>query len=192
RDAESESYKWHRYNYYWRSYGMWVNNDKNTLAPTTQQLTFGNGAEAQNNRYGTLMAIDEAGKRAQVRVKDNTGQLIDLWVNYLALRPNGDGSYAMTFYETRGENQLAVIPTPYQNGFHWEHDRTQVLTWDPNKHIDIFTAPNVNDYNNLRERTVTGSLTRDRLISEGTGARMLAGGNMALHVGSQLLNDASV
>ncbi|WP_370620418.1 hemagglutinin repeat-containing protein [Pantoea ananatis] len=191
-DAESESYKWHRYNYYWRSYGMWVNNDKNTLAPTTQQLTFGNGAEAQNNRYGTLMAIDEAGKRAQVRVKDNTGQLIDLWVNYLALRPNGDGSYAMTFYETRGENQLAVIPTPYQNGFHWEHDRTQVLTWDPNKHIDIFTAPNVNDYNNLRERTVTGSLTRDRLISEGTGARMLAGGNMALHVGSQLLNDASV
>ncbi|PQK87129.1 hemagglutinin repeat-containing protein [Pantoea ananatis] len=192
RDAESESYKWHRYNYYWRSYGMWVNNDKNTLAPTTQQLTFGNGAEAQNNRYGTLMAIDEAGKRAQVRVKDNTGQLIDLWVNYLALRPNGDGSYAMTFYETRGENQLAVIPTPYQNGFHWEHDRTQVLTWDPNKHIDIFTAPNVNDYNNLRERTVTGSLKRDRLISEGTGARMLAGGNMALHVGSQLLNDASV
>ncbi|WP_210453582.1 hemagglutinin repeat-containing protein [Pantoea ananatis] len=192
RDAESESYKWHRYNYYWRSYGMWVNNDKNTLAPTTQQLTFGNGAEAQNNRYGTLMAIDEAGKRAQVRVKDNSGQLIDLWVNYLALRPNGDGSYAMTFYETRGENQLAVIPTPYQNGFHWEHDRTQVLTWDPNKHIDIFTAPNVNDYNNLRERTVTGSLTRDRLISEGTGARMLAGGNMALHVGSQLLNDASV
>lgn len=56
--------------------------------------------------------------------------MTDLWVNYLALKPNADGSYAMTFYETRG-NQLATIPTPYQNGFHWEHDWTQVMTWDP-------------------------------------------------------------
>uniref|UniRef100_A8GJ82 Filamentous haemagglutinin family outer membrane protein n=1 Tax=Serratia proteamaculans (strain 568) TaxID=399741 RepID=A8GJ82_SERP5 len=192
RAAEKRDYKWHRYNYYWRSYGEDVNPDVSTMAPTTQQLTFQNDAAAQTNRYGTLLAIDAAGKRAQVRVKDNTGQLTDLWVNYLALKPNADGSYAMTFYETHGGNQLATIPTPYQNGFHWEHDWTQVMTWDPEKHIDIATAPFVTDYNNLRERTATGTVTRDKLVSEGIGARILAGGNMVLRITGALLNDASV
>ncbi len=192
RDAEKSDYKWHRYNYYWRSYGSAVNPDKSTMAPTTQQLSFQDDAAAQNNRYGTLLAIDAAGKRAQVRVKDNKGALTDLWVNYLALKPNVDGSYAMTFYETRGGNQLATIPTPYQNGFHWEHDWTQVMTWDPEKHVDIDSAPFVTDYNNFRERTETGTLTRDRLVSEGIGARILAGGNMVLRITGQLLNDASV
>ncbi|MEN5281878.1 hemagglutinin repeat-containing protein, partial [Serratia marcescens] len=192
RNAEKSDYKWHRYNYYWRSYGSKVNPDKSTLAPTTQQLTYQDDAAAQTNRYGTLLAIDAAGKRAQVRVKDNKGQLTDLWVNYLALKPNADGSYAMTFYETRGGNQLATIPTPYQNGFHWEHDWTQVMTWDPEKHVDIDSAPFITDYNNFRERTESGTLTRDRLISEGIGARILAGGNMVLRITGQLLNDASV
>ncbi|WP_413713269.1 hemagglutinin repeat-containing protein [Serratia marcescens] len=192
RDAEKSDYKWHRYNYYWRSYGSAVNPDKSTMAPTTQQLNFQDDAAAQNNRYGTLLAIDAAGKRAQVRVKDNKGTLTDLWVNYLALKPNADGSYAMTFYETRGGNQLATIPTPYQNGFHWEHDWTQVMTWDPEKHVDIDSAPFVTDYNNFRERTESGTLTRDRLVSEGIGARILAGGNMVLRITGQLLNDASV
>ncbi|MGQ8818386.1 two-partner secretion domain-containing protein, partial [Serratia sp. NA_13] len=192
RDAEKRDYKWHRYNYYWRSYGSKVNPDKNTMAPTTQQLTFQDDAAAQTNRYGTLLNIDAPGKRAQVRVKDNKGQLTDLWVNYLALKPNADGSYAMTFYETRGGNQLASIPTPYQNGFHWEHDWTQVMTWDPEKHIDIDSAPFVTDYNNLRERTATGTVTRDKLVSEGIGARILAGGNMVLRITGALLNDASV
>ncbi len=192
RDAEQSDYKWHRYNYYWRSYGSAVNPDVSTMAPTTQQLTFQDDAAAQTNRYGTLLAIDAAGKRAQVRVIDNKGQLTDLWVNYLALKPNADGSYAMTFYETRGGNQLASIPTPYQNGFHWEHDWTQVMTWDPEKHIDIATAPFVTDYNNLRERTATGTVMRDRLVSEGIGARILAGGNMVLRITGALLNDASV
>ncbi|MBL0873876.1 filamentous hemagglutinin N-terminal domain-containing protein [Serratia nevei] len=192
RDAEQSDYKWHRYNYYWRSYGSAVNPDKSTLAPTTQQLTFQDDAAAQTNRYGTLLAIDAAGKRAQVRVKDNKGTLTDLWVNYLALKPNADGSYAMTFYETRGGNQLATIPTPYQNGFHWEHDWTQVMTWDPDKHVDINSAPFITDYNNFRERTESGTLTRDRLVSEGIGARILAGGNMVLRITGQLLNDASV
>ncbi|WP_426768177.1 hemagglutinin repeat-containing protein [Erwinia aphidicola] len=192
RDAEKSDYKWHRYNYYWRTYGSAVNPDKSTMAPTTQQLTFQDDAAAQSNRYGTLLAIDAAGKRAQVRVKDNKGQLTDLWVNYLALKPNADGSYAMTFYETRGGNQLATIPTPYQNGFHWEHDWTQVLTWDPEKHIDIDSAPFITDYNNFRERTESGTVTRDRLVSEGIGARILAGGNMLLRITGQLLNDASV
>ncbi|BEO60055.1 hypothetical protein SMQE30_04780 [Serratia marcescens] len=192
REAEKSDYKWHRYNYYWRSYGSKVNPDKSTLAPTTQQLTFQDDAAVQTNRYGTLLAIDAAGKRAQVRVKDNKGQLTDLWVNYLALKPNADGSYAMTFYETRGGNQLATIPTPYQNGFHWEHDWTQVMTWDPEKHVDIDSAPFITDYNNFRERTESGTLTRDRLVSEGIGARILAGGNMVLRITGALLNDASV
>ncbi|MEL5296033.1 hemagglutinin repeat-containing protein [Serratia nevei] len=192
RNAEKSDYKWHRYNYYWRSYGSKVNPDKSNMAPTTQQLTYQDDAAAQTNRYGTLLAIDAAGKRAQVRVKDNKGQLTDLWVNYLALKPNADGSYAMTFYETRGGNQLATIPTPYQNGFHWEHDWTQVMTWDPEKHVDIDSAPFITDYNNFRERTESGTLTRDRLISEGIGARILAGGNMVLRITGQLLNDASV
>ncbi|MGP1069079.1 hemagglutinin repeat-containing protein [Serratia sp. CY56907] len=192
RNAEKSDYKWHRYNYYWRSYGSKVNPDKSTLAPTTQQLTYQDDAAAQTNRYGTLLAIDAAGKRAQVRVKDNKGQLTDLWVNYLALKPNADGSYAMTFYETRGGNQLATIPTPYQNGFHWEHDWTQVMTWDPEKHVDIDSAPFITDYNNFRERTESGTVTRDKLVSEGIGARILAGGNMVLRITGALLNDASV
>lgn len=192
RDAEKSDYKWHRYNYYWRTYGSAVNPDKSTLAPTTQQLTFQDDSAAQTNRYGTLLAIDAAGKRAQVRVKDNKGQLTDLWVNYLALKPNADGSYAMTFYETRGGNQLATIPTPYQNGFHWEHDWTQVMTWDPEKHVDIDSAPFITDYNNFRERTESGTVTRDKLVSEGIGARILAGGNMVLRITGALLNDASV
>ncbi|HID8269753.1 TPA: hemagglutinin repeat-containing protein [Serratia marcescens] len=192
RNAEKSDYKWHRYNYYWRSYGSKVNPDKSTLAPTTQQLTYQDDAAAQTNRYGTLLAIDAAGKRAQVRVKDNKGQLTDLWVNYLALKPNADGSYAMTFYKTRGGNQLATIPTPYQNGFHWEHDWTQVMTWDPEKHVDIDSAPFITDYNNFRERTESGTVTRDKLVSEGIGARILAGGNMVLRITGTLLNDASV
>ncbi|MBN5215716.1 hemagglutinin repeat-containing protein [Serratia ureilytica] len=192
RNAEKSDYKWHRYNYYWRSYGSKVNPDKSTMAPTTQQLTYQDDAAAQTNRYGTLLAIDAAGKRAQVRVKDNKGQLTDLWVNYLALKPNADGSYAMTFYETRGGNQLATIPTPYQNGFHWEHDWTQVMTWDPEKHVDIDSAPFITDYNNFRERTESGTVTRDKLVSEGIGARILAGGNMVLRITGALLNDASV
>ncbi|RLO44239.1 hemagglutinin repeat-containing protein [Serratia marcescens] len=192
RNAEKSDYKWHRYNYYWRSYGSKVNPDKITLAPTTQQLTYQDDAAAQTNRYGTLLTIDAAGKRTQVRVKDNKGQLTDLWVNYLALKPNADGSYAMTFYETRGGNQLATIPTPYQNGFHWEHDWTQVMTWDPEKHVDIDSAPFITDYNNFRERTESGTVTRDKLVSEGIGARILAGGNMVLRITGALLNDASV
>ena len=39
------------------------------MAPTTQQLTYQDDAAAQTNRYGTLLAIDAAGKRAQVRVR---------------------------------------------------------------------------------------------------------------------------
>ncbi|WP_313536778.1 hemagglutinin repeat-containing protein [Pantoea sp.] len=191
REAETSDYKWHRYNYYWRSYGGEVNTNLSTMASTTQQLTFQNEAAAQSNPYGTLLAIDAAGKRAQVRVMNNQGVLTDLWVNYLALNPSADGSYAMTFYETRGLRQKDV-PTPYQNTVWREANSGRLDQWDPEKHIDIDNAPFVTDYNNFRERSVTGTVTRDRLVSEGKGARILAGGNMILRVTGALLNDASV
>lgn len=190
RAAETSDYKWHRYNYYWRSFGENVNTDVSTMAPNTQQLTFRDDAAAASNPYGTLLNIDAAGKRAEVRVKDNTGQLINLWVNYLALIPNADGSYAMTFYDVRGWNQ-DVIPTPYQNSFRREHDIGQAVVWDPERFLDIATAPFVSDYNNLRERTVTGTVTTDKLVSAGVGAFVLSGGNMVLHIADRLLNDAS-
>ncbi|MET4057247.1 filamentous hemagglutinin [Pantoea agglomerans] len=191
REAETSDYKWHRYNYYWRSYGSAVSTDLSTMASTTQQLTFQDEAAAQSNPYGTLLAIDAVGKRAQVRVMNNQGVLTDLWVNYLALNPSADGTYAMTFYETRGFRQNNV-PTPYQNTVWREHDRGRLEQWDPEKHIDIDNAPFVTDYNNFRERTATGTITRDRLVSEGIGARILAGGNMILRITGALFNDASV
>ncbi|QGU89257.1 hemagglutinin repeat-containing protein [Erwinia sorbitola] len=190
RNAVSSDYRWHRYNYYWRSYGSKVGHSVNTMAPTTQRLTFNDSAAAANNRYGTLLAIDAGARRAQVRVKNNRGAMTVLWVNYLSLKPNADGSYAMTFYETRGQRQNNV-PTPYQNTVWREHDQGELEQWDPDWHIDIAAAPYVSDYNNLRERTVTGTVTRDRLVSAGTGAHILAGGNMVLRVTGQLLNDAS-
>ncbi|MGC1058038.1 hemagglutinin repeat-containing protein [Pantoea agglomerans] len=191
RNAETSDYKWHRYHYYWRSYGSAVSTDLSTMASTTQQLTFQDESAAQSNPYGTLLAIDAVGKRAQVRVMNNQGVLTDLWVNYLALNPSADGTYAMTFYETRGFRQNNV-PTPYQNTVWREHDRGRLEQWDPEKHIDIDNAPFVTDYNNFRERTATGTITRDRLVSEGIGARILAGGNMILRITGALLNDASV
>ncbi len=191
RNAETSDYKRHRYNYYWRSFGTTIMPDKSSMAPTTQQLTFQDEAAAQSNPYGTLLAIDAAGKRAQVRVMNNQGVLTDLWVNYLALNPGADGTYAMTFYETRGFKQKNV-PTPYQNTVWREHDRGRIEQWDPEQHIDIDSALFISDYSALRERSVTGTLTRDRLINEGIGARILAGGDMLLRITGALLNDASV
>ncbi|MBD2790176.1 hypothetical protein ID858_16925, partial [Xenorhabdus sp. DI] len=190
RGAEKGETQWHRYNYYWRSYASGVNRDKNTMAPTTQRLTFRDDAAVENNRYGTLLAIDAAGKRAQVRVRDDNGQPYELWVHYLALKPGRDGSYDMTFYETRGHRQNRV-PTPYHNTVWREHNRGRLEQWDPEKHLDIANVPFVDDYNNFRERSATGTVTRDKLVSEGIGAHILAGGNMTLRITGELLNDAS-
>ncbi|WP_443256037.1 hemagglutinin repeat-containing protein [Xenorhabdus sp. IM139775] len=190
RGAEKGETQWHRYNYYWRSYASGVNRDKNTMAPTTQRLTFRDDAAVENNRYGTLLAIDAGGKRAQVRVRDDNGQPYELWVHYLALKPGRDGSYDMTFYETRGHRQNRV-PTPYHNTVWREHNRGRLEQWDPEKHLDIANVPFVDDYNNFRERSATGTVTRDKLVSEGIGAHILAGGNMTLRITGELLNDAS-
>ncbi|MCT2387452.1 two-partner secretion domain-containing protein [Erwinia pyrifoliae] len=100
RDAEKSAFNWHRHNFYWRSNGTGDSPDKLSRVTTTWQLPYRGDAVAQYNRYGTLLAIDASGKRAQVRVKDNKGQLKDRWVNYLTLTPNADGGYAITFYET--------------------------------------------------------------------------------------------
>ncbi|SFN22860.1 filamentous hemagglutinin [Izhakiella capsodis] len=194
RDAESESYKWHRYHYYWRSYGSDSMTDSTPFAPTTQRLTFNDNNEANNNKYGTITAIDAGNKRAQVLVKDVTkNSLISLWVSYESLKPNSDGTYNVTFYQTAGFNQIRGVPTPYHNTVWREFtDEPRIEQWDPQKHVSSYDLMFISDYSNFRERSVTGSLTRDRLISEGTGARILSGGNMALHVNGQLLNDASV
>ncbi|CUI43499.1 hemagglutinin repeat-containing protein [Achromobacter xylosoxidans] len=192
RDAQTDpATKWQRYNYYWRSYGSKVNPDLSSVAPTTQRLTFQDEDAAKSNPYGTLLAIDAPAKRAQLRVRNRWGKLTDLWVNYLALVPGADGSYAMTFYETRGHRQ-GLVPTPYQNTVWREFDWGRLEQWDPERHVDIAAAPFVTDYSNFRERTVTSTVTRDSLVSEGTGARILAGGDMALRISGSLLNDASV
>ncbi|WP_272927254.1 hemagglutinin repeat-containing protein [Proteus sp. G2670] len=191
REVEKKDYRWHRYSYNWRSYDSGVNRDKTTIEPTTQRLSFKNNDEVITNRYGTLLDIDANNKRAQVRVKNNEGQLTDLWVNYLALKLNSDGSYAMTFYETRGWRQYDV-PTPYHNTVWREHDIGSIEQWDPELHLDLSDIPYVDDYNNLRERSVSGTVTRDKLISEGIGARILSGGNMKVAISGLLLNDASV
>ncbi|OTA16719.1 hemagglutinin-related protein [Xenorhabdus beddingii] len=190
RGAEKSETKWHRYNYYWRSYYSGENKNKATMAPTTQRLTVGDEAAVANNRYGTLLTIDAARKRAQVRVNNRDGQPLDLWVNYLALVPASDGGYDMTFYETRGEHQ-DWVPTPYHNTVWREHNRGRIEQWDPEKHLDIVNAPFVDDYNNFRERTATGTVTRDKLVSAGVGAHILAGGDMVLKIAGELLNDAS-
>ncbi|MEQ4924671.1 hemagglutinin repeat-containing protein, partial [Proteus hauseri] len=192
REAETSDYRWHRYNYYWRSFEVEHHDDSRQMAPTTQQLTVKNEQAAIDNPYGTLLEIDPNNKRAQVRVKNNEGQLTDIWVNYLALKPNSDGSYAMTFYETRGHaDRQKSTPTSYHNTVWREHNRGYNEIWDPEQHLDIDNLLYVSDYSGLRERTVSGTAIRDKLISEGIGARILSGGKMKVNVSEVLFNEAS-
>ncbi|MEQ5136969.1 hemagglutinin repeat-containing protein [Providencia alcalifaciens] len=192
RDAESESYNKHLYNFYWRSFETQAHKNPSAMAPTTQQLTFQNDQAALDNKYGTILDIDAKNKRAQMKVKQQDGQVTTLWVNYLALTPNSDGSYAMTFYESRGvPGRIQNPPTPYHGAVWRVHNRYQYEVWDPNQHIDVATATGIDDFSWIRERSVTGSVTRDKLISEGIGARILSGGNMTLNITDLLKNDAS-
>ncbi|WP_413721402.1 hemagglutinin repeat-containing protein [Sodalis sp. RH24] len=204
RNAEQNDYNWHRYNLYWRSYGSKENTDVNTVAPTTQRLTFRDEHAAGIHPYGTLLNIDTAAQRVEVRVQNHRGELVNLWTHYLTLDPNADGSHNMTFYEMRGPRQIGFsgsrilklpetsTPTRYHNMFWREHDRGQVELWSPERHIAIADIPFVTDYSNLRERTVNGTVTRDKLVSAGNGASILSGGNMDLRVAGQLMNDASI
>ncbi|ELR5203434.1 hemagglutinin repeat-containing protein [Providencia rettgeri] len=192
REAEVENYKKHLYNFYWRSFETQAHKNPTAMAPTTQQLTFQNDQAALDNKYGTILDIDAKNKRAQMKVKQQDGQVTTLWVNYLALTPNSDGSYAMTFYESRGvPGRIKTPPTPYHGAVWRVHNRYQYEVWDPNQHIDVATATGIDDFSWIRERSVTGSVTRDKLISEGIGARILSGGNMTLNITDLLKNDAS-
>ncbi|HEK1719888.1 TPA: hemagglutinin repeat-containing protein, partial [Proteus mirabilis] len=192
RDAESESYNKHLYNFYWRSFETQAHKDPSAMTPTTQQLTFQNESAALENKYGTILDIDAQNKRAQMKVKQQDGQVTTLWVNYLALTPNSDGSYAMTFYESRGiPGRIKTPPTPYHGAVWREHNQYRYEVWDPNQHIDIATATGIDDFSWIRDRSVTGTVTRDKLIAEGIGARILSGDNMTLNITDLLKNDAS-
>nr|WP_314263751.1 hemagglutinin repeat-containing protein [uncultured Moellerella sp.] len=192
REAESESYNKHLYNFYWRSFETQAHKDPSAMAPTTQQLTFQNDQATLDNKYGTILDIDAKNKRAQMKVKQQDGQITTLWVNYLALTPNSDGSYAMTFYESRGvPGRIQNPPTPYHGAVWRVHNRSRYEVWDPNQHIDVASATGIDDFSWIRERSVTGTVTRDKLISEGIGARILSGDNMTLNITDLLKNDAS-
>ncbi|HHE6471080.1 TPA: hemagglutinin repeat-containing protein [Providencia rettgeri] len=192
REAEVENYKKQLYNFYWRSFETQAHKNPTAMAPTTQQLTFQNDQAALDNKYGTILDIDAKNKRAQMKVKQQDGQVTTLWVNYLALTPNSDGSYAMTFYESRGvPGRIQNPPTPYHGAVWRKHNQSRYEVWDPNQHIDVATATGIDDFSWIRERSVTGSVTRDKLISEGIGARILSGGNMTLNITDLLKNDAS-
>ncbi|CAO98129.1 two-partner secretion domain-containing protein [Erwinia tasmaniensis] len=114
-DVEKNKDKWQRYDNYLLSWGSVARAGISHGEPTTRQLTLRDNAAAQNDRDSTLLAIDTRGRRVQVRVKDSSGELRDLWIHYLALKPGKNGDYAMTFYETRGWKQN--VPTPYYSTF---------------------------------------------------------------------------
>ena len=193
RDVEKSDYRWHRYHYYWRSYNSEAMTDPAPFSPTTQRLMFNDQDAVLNNKYGTLTAINAAGKQAQVLVMDtNSKTPVSLWVHYESLLPNSDGSYNMTFYQTAGFEQTAGVPTPYHNTVWREFvGQPRIEQWDPEKHVSSYDLKFISDYSNFRERSVTGSLTRDKLISEGMGARILSGGDMVLNITGALFNDAS-
>ncbi|MEQ5126057.1 hemagglutinin repeat-containing protein [Providencia alcalifaciens] len=193
REAESQTYHKNLYNFYWRSFGTEVHKTPDAMAPTTQKLTFQNEQAALDSKYGTILDIDAQKKRAQVRVKNKDNQLTTIWVNYLALTPDSDGGYSMTFYETRASSDYRRQnpPTPYHGAVWREHNEPNYEIWDPNRHMDLANSTKVEDYSWIRERSVTGTVTRDKLISEGIGARILSGGNMMIHITEQLKNDAS-
>jgi len=93
----------------------------------------------------------------------------------------------MNFYETHTFQQLEGVPTPYHNTVRREFDsgiRSSTST--------STRPPGVTDYNNLRERSATGRVTRDRLVSEVVVAGILAWGDMVLHITGAFLNDASI
>ncbi|ODQ07997.1 hemagglutinin repeat-containing protein [Shigella sp. FC1655] len=194
REAEKKDYRWHRYHYFWRSYNSKVITDPTPFAPTTQKLTFNDDNAVLNNKYGTLTAIDASGKRAQVLVNnENDNTPISLWVHYESLIPNSDDTYNMTFYQTTGFEQINGVPTPYHNTVWREFSgEPRIEQWDPNIHVSSYDLKLIRDYSNFRERTVSGTATRDKLISEGIGARILSGGNMNLNISGLLLNDAGV
>ncbi|BBF85945.1 putative large exoprotein [Aquitalea magnusonii] len=182
REAETSSYGWNKYNYYWRSFGARGQGD---ISAVTKTLLV-NSPEAANSYYGTILQLDQANKKALVRYQGDH----ELWVNYNAIQKNADGSYDMTFYE--GKACLGRGETcPYQQIVWREYTGVpRVEQWDPNLHVNPITLNDIDDLYNFRERSVSGTRYLDKLISAGAASTLDAGKKLTLNVGS-LLNDAS-
>ncbi|WP_445990287.1 hemagglutinin repeat-containing protein [Chromobacterium haemolyticum] len=184
RAAESSTYRWNKYNFYWRTWGAYGTGD---LSATTQNLPF-NDAAAANGKYGTILQVDAANKQALVRFLGDK----QLWVNYNAIKQNANGSYDMTFYEGRACQGIGEA-CPYQQVVYREFDNggRRIEQWNPNLHVNPFELNNIEDLYNFRERSANGTRTVDKLISAGTAAALSAGGQMRISISGQLLNDAS-
>ncbi|MCD5361143.1 hemagglutinin repeat-containing protein [Chromobacterium aquaticum] len=182
RAAESSTYRWNKYNFYWRTWGAYGTGD---LSATTQNLPF-NDAAAASSKYGTILQVDAANKKALVRFLGDK----QLWVNYNAIKQNANGSYDMTFYEGRacyGKGEAC----PYQQIVQREFGSSNIEQWDPNQHVNPLELNNIEDQYNFRERSANGTRTVDKLISAGAVATLSAGGQMSISISGQLLNDAS-
>ncbi|MGR2681655.1 hemagglutinin repeat-containing protein [Chromobacterium haemolyticum] len=183
RAAESENYSWYKYNYYWDVFervGGW------DWSAVTKSLPV-NDAEAAKTRYGTILQVNEAKKQALVRFQGTQ----ERWVNYNAIKKNDSGGYDMTFYQ--GYSCFQGAACPYEHTVWREVWSGRNEQWNPAIHINPLELDFVDPNNkfNLRNRSASGSKTRDKLISVGEVASLSAGGNMTVNISGQLLNDAS-
>lgn len=183
RAAESENYSWYKYNYYWDVFervGGW------DWSAVTKSLPV-NDAEAAKTRYGTILQVNEAKKQALVRFQGTQ----ERWVNYNAIKKNDSGGYDMTFYQ--GYSCFQGAACPYEHTVWREVWSGSNEQWNPAIHINPLELDFVDPGNkfNLRNRSASGTKTRDKLISVGEVASLSAGGNMTVNVSGQLLNDAS-
>ncbi|WON84489.1 hemagglutinin repeat-containing protein [Chromobacterium haemolyticum] len=183
RAAESENYSWYKYNYYWDVFervGGW------DWSAVTKSLPV-NDAEAAKTRYGTILQVNEAKKQALVRFQGTQ----ERWVNYNAIKKNDSGGYDMTFYQ--GYSCFQGAACPYEHTVWREVWSGRNEQWNPAIHINPLELDFVDPNNkfNLRNRSASGTKTRDKLISVGEVASLSAGGNMTVNISGQLLNDAS-
>ncbi|PTU64817.1 filamentous hemagglutinin [Chromobacterium sp. Panama] len=183
RAAESENYSWYKYNYYFDVFervGGW------DWSAVTKSLPV-NDAEAAKTRYGTILQVNEAKKQALVRFQGTQ----ERWVNYNAIKKNDSGGYDMTFYQ--GYSCFQGAACPYEHTVWREVWSGSNEQWNPAIHINPLELDFVDPGNkfNLRNRSASGTKTRDKLISAGEVASLSAGGNMTVNVSGQLLNDAS-
>ncbi|MBN3004311.1 hemagglutinin repeat-containing protein [Chromobacterium alkanivorans] len=183
REAESEKYSWYKYNYYFDVFervGGW------DWSAVTKSLPV-NDAEAAKTRYGTILQVNEAKKQALVRFQGTQ----ERWVNYNAIKKNDSGGYDMTFYQ--GYSCFQGAACPYEHTVWREVWSGSNEQWNPAVHLNPLELDFVDPGNkfNLRNRSASGTKTRDKLISVGEVASLSAGGNMTVSVSGQLLNDAS-
>ncbi|MFB9170382.1 hemagglutinin repeat-containing protein, partial [Chromobacterium piscinae] len=187
RGAESETYKWKKYNYYWSTFGRtdtagvpW------DLSAVTKRLSF-NDAAAAATEFGTILQVDESAKKALVRFKGSN----ERWVNYNHIQKNADGSYDMNFY--RGYGCFGSSICPYDNIVWREAARWSYESWDPRVHVNPIELDHIQRENifAFRERSAQGTVIRDKLVFADNAANMVSGGSLLVNVKTSLLNDAS-